>query len=409
MAKKKQSGNVLLKMASWLPDRMLSKLMMKYILKGKVDLTDESYKRDFKNISLNVNWDICGIIGSQIFELENYSYKYGELLEDPDISIFIESMEFLKKSLRGEELEPFMGRDDNNDFVVSHIYAWDILETEHGPRRTPLKKTFLKAKIKDPNIHPLVITKIPFLRSFEKQRDEEVDGEEYGAYIPINLSVGKYENDVIPYMVFDHFIEKASNIVIHKCGCREHYKCEKHPYELGCMYLGDDTLDMVIPADRGRKATKEEARERVRTAIDQGLIPLMGRDMGEIEAYGVKDTGHVLSACFCCDCCCIQGKAITHGSSALNGTIAQRIQGLEITVDESKCDGCGKCLDVCVFKGREVLDGKAHVDPHFCLGCGRCVDVCPQGAISITLEDPSYVDKLIAKIESIADVTPQSE
>jgi len=172
--------------------------------------------------------------------------------------------------------------------------------------------------------------------------------------------------------------------------------------------LGDDTLDMIIPADRGRKATKEEARERVRTAIDQGLIPLMGRDMGEIEAYGVKDTGHVLSACFCCDCCCIQGKAITHGSSALNGTIAQRIQGLEIVVDESKCDGCGKCLEVCVFKGREVLDGKAHVDPHFCLGCGRCVDVCPQGAISIKLEDPSYVDKLIAKIESIADVTPQS-
>jgi len=129
--------------------------------------------------------------------------------------------------------------------------------------------------------------------------------------------------------------------------------------------------------------------------------------MGEVEAYGVSDTGRVLSTCFCCSCCCIHGKVITHGSVALTREMLNKMDGLEVKVDESKCTGCGACLDVCVFKGREFLDGKAHIDPEYCLGCGRCVDVCTEGAISISIEDSSYVDALITKIESLVDVSPQ--
>jgi UDP-glucose 4-epimerase len=83
------------------------------------------------------------------------------------------------------------------------------------------------------------------------------------------------------------------------------------------------------------------------------------------------------------------------------------MKGIEIKVDESKCDGCGTCLEVCVFKGREVLENKAHVDPDYCLVCGRCVDVCPNGAISFNIKDPKYINELIAKIESVVDVNPQ--
>lgn len=408
MANNKQSGSLLKKMASRLPERMLSKIMLKYILRSKVDLTDESYKRDFRNFSLKVNWDICGIIGSQIFEQTNYSHQYGEHIQDADMTISIDKMDLLKKTLRGENIEPGMGRDSDDNFIITHITGWKVVETENGSRRTSINETFLTARFKEPDKHhPLVITKIPFLRSFEKKRDVEVEGEEYAAYIPINISMGPFENEVVPLQVFEHFINKASHIVIHKCGCREHYKCKNHPEELGCMYMGDDTLNMIIPTDRGRVATKEEARERVRKAIDSGLIPLMGRDMGETEAYGVEDTGHFLSCCFCCSCCCIQGKAITHGSAALSGTVGTKMKGIEIKVDESKCDGCGTCLEVCVFKGREVLENKAHVDPDYCLVCGRCVDVCPNGAISFNIKDPKYINELIAKIESVVDVNPQ--
>ena len=79
-----------------------------------------------------------------------------------------------------------------------------------------------------------------------------------------------------------------------------------------------------------------------------------------------------------------------------------------IKVNPEKCDGCGSCLDVCAYKGRKVLEGKASVDPKYCVACGRCVDVCPNGAITYEIEDPDYIEKYIAKIESIVDVTDQN-
>ncbi|MHA1235871.1 MAG: 4Fe-4S binding protein, partial [Promethearchaeota archaeon] len=79
------------------------------------------------------------------------------------------------------------------------------------------------------------------------------------------------------------------------------------------------------------------------------------------------DTGHFLSCCFCCSCCCINGKLMTHGPNA-NFSMFSRIEGVSIKVDESLCNGCGKCVAVCVFRGRELVDGKAKIDQDRCLG-----------------------------------------
>ena len=84
------------------------------------------------------------------------------------------------------------------------------------------------------------------------------------------------------------------------------------------------------------------------------------------------------------------------------------LEGMTITVDEDKCIGCGKCVEVCPFNLRIVEEGKSSVDPKLCLGCGRCVDVCPNGAISFDVQDPEVIDKFIKKIESIVDVTDQT-
>ncbi len=55
---------------------------------------------------------------------------------------------------------------------------------------------------------------------------------------------------------------------------------------------------------------------------------------------------------------------------------------LQTVVDESRCIGCGICLDSCP-EGAIVVDKTAHVDPRRCTGCGRCIDECPQGALSL--------------------------
>jgi UDP-glucose 4-epimerase len=173
------------------------------------------------------------------------------------------------------------------------------------------------------------------------------------------------------------------------------------------MYMGDDTKNMVL-TDIQRTISKEEAVQYVKKAIDDGLIPLIGRSVGETEGQSIEDTGHFLSSCFCCTCCCINAKMISNASYAMiSDNMIKKMKGLETKIDPAKCVGCGTCLEVCVFKGREIVNGKATIDPEFCLGCGRCVDVCPNGAISIQIGDSSYIDELIAKIESIVDVEDQ--
>ena len=98
---------------------------------------------------------------------------------------------------------------------------------------------------------------------------------------------------------------------------------------------------------------------------------------------------------------------MTHGPNA-NMSMFTRIEGVTINVDESLCIDCGKCIEVCVFRGRELIDGKAKLDETRCLGCGRCAEVCPTGATTILIDDINRVDALISKIEQYVDVRDQS-
>ena len=51
-------------------------------------------------------------------------------------------------------------------------------------------------------------------------------------------------------------------------------------------------------------------------------------------------------------------------------------------VDESKCDFCRQCSDLCQYKAISVLNSVIMVFPEMCHGCGGCMAICPQKAIS---------------------------
>jgi UDP-glucose 4-epimerase len=382
---------------------------------GRIVKISPIYKRDMKESGMvKVNWKVAGVLGYQIFELDNYTYKVGENLEDPDVSLVIYDEDLGKRFLNGETVrrEYAPRRDYKGKFKLMHVIGFKDIDTEKGKRRQKMTKHFLTAKSYNENFkHPISLAKLPpfqIARIAEAAKKRKAGEKEFGAYIPINQSLGKYENQVIPYVVFKHFIEKASNIVLLNCGCRHFNACEDHDEELGCIYMGDDTLKLLMPEVRGvRIGTKEEALDRVRRAIDQGLLPLLGRAMGESEMFGVKDTGHFLSCCFCCTCCCVNGKMATHGPNIGLGMLSG-IEGISINVNEEACIGCGKCVEACMFRGRELINGKAKIDLQRCMGCGRCADVCPTGATTIKIDDINRVEELIGKIESVVDVRDQA-
>ena len=52
---------------------------------------------------------------------------------------------------------------------------------------------------------------------------------------------------------------------------------------------------------------------------------------------------------------------------------------------DTKCVGCGKCVEICPVKGAiEGESGKRHsINKKLCIGCGRCISVCKTKAIGI--------------------------
>lgn len=51
-------------------------------------------------------------------------------------------------------------------------------------------------------------------------------------------------------------------------------------------------------------------------------------------------------------------------------------------VDESKCNFCGKCAEICAYNAIAVFKGKVLVFSTLCHSCGGCSLLCPQKAIT---------------------------
>jgi len=51
-------------------------------------------------------------------------------------------------------------------------------------------------------------------------------------------------------------------------------------------------------------------------------------------------------------------------------------------INESKCNYCGRCSEVCAYNAIAVIKNKVLIFPELCHGCGGCSILCPQDAIS---------------------------
>ena len=61
-------------------------------------------------------------------------------------------------------------------------------------------------------------------------------------------------------------------------------------------------------------------------------------------------------------------------------------------VDQSKCDYCGKCGEICEFSAIIVIKNNVLVFPELCHSCAGCWLVCPQGAISTSHREVGIIE-----------------
>ena len=67
-----------------------------------------------------------------------------------------------------------------------------------------------------------------------------------------------------------------------------------------------------------------------------------------------------------------------------NVQFSQKIStSFKAVIDHEKCNGCGKCVESCVFKALEIKNNRAKLNPFLCEGCGVCQIVCPQKVIDL--------------------------
>ena len=61
-------------------------------------------------------------------------------------------------------------------------------------------------------------------------------------------------------------------------------------------------------------------------------------------------------------------------------------------INESKCNFCGRCAEICAYNAIAVLKDKVLTFPHLCHGCGGCSLLCPQKAITETDKEIGVVE-----------------
>jgi uncharacterized protein len=200
-----------------------------------------------------------------------------------------------------------------------------------------------------------------------------------GDLVAIKLHVGELGN---PYYVQPFFIHEIVRRVKELGGkpfltdSNTYYLAQRHnAYDhMNTALMNGFNMAPFIVAD-GLKS------ENFQTVKTKGIISEIEISGGIVQADAMLVVshckGHELSGF---------GGAIKNlgmGCTPHAGKLRQhRTIGLEI--DTSKCNGCGKCKEICVFHLPDIIEGKAHITSPKCMRCPMCIESCPVNAIRYT-------------------------
>ena len=187
--------------------------------------------------------------------------------------------------------------------------------------------------------------------------------------------------EILDYEKATFIVEESNSFSIGICSCR-HEKLHLDQKECDtpldtCSSFGL-AADYLIRRNLAKKVSKSEMLENIARSKELGLV---------FEADNIQR--NVTFICHCCKCCC----------NALAGISRHGFPNTVVTssfiakVDESKCDGCGKCAKACPINAIEMVPidrpktkkkkQQSKIDTSICLGCGVCALQCKTGALGL--------------------------
>ena len=198
---------------------------------------------------------------------------------------------------------------------------------------------------------------------------------------------------VLDYERASEVIRTATHRGIGVCYCRhkmEHVgKACKAPMDICMTFNG--SAEALVRHNYARSVDVVEGLDLLQQAYENNLVQ-----------FGENARESVNFICNCCGCCC-------------EAMIAQRRFGLLHPIhttnfipeiDDSKCNGCGKCVNVCPVEAMTFVSAndahhpnrkKAKLDEQMCLGCGVCVRSCPNQGIKLQ----SRPERVITPLNSV--------
>ena len=184
---------------------------------------------------------------------------------------------------------------------------------------------------------------------------------------------------VLDYERASEVIHTASHRGIGLCYCRHKMQhmdraCAA-PMDI-CMTFNGSAASL-IKHGYAREVDVAEGLDLLQQAQEQNLVQ-----------FGENVRERVNFICNCCGCCC---------EAMIVGRRFGFLQPIHTTnflprIDESTCNGCGKCVNVCPVEAMALVSAnnpqrpkmkKAKLDETLCLGCGVCVRACPQKGIDL--------------------------
>ena len=191
------------------------------------------------------------------------------------------------------------------------------------------------------------------------------------------------DSEVETYEKVSEIIESSTRFAVADCICRKEAKMFGHACDRlmdACMMF-DMAAAYYIENELGREITKEEAKQILKKAEEDGLVH-----------HSSNHLGKKIFICNCCGCCC---KALGHVTKHDNPDAIAR-SNYYACVDEDDCNACETCIERCQVDAIQMEDGVAVADKDTCIGCGLCISACPTECISLRRKTATDVSPIFS-------------